>query len=169
MVVGMPVMSHIPLRQCSHWPTPKGHLAWYKSQYTKESNTRAGNMIIKQAQMEILLDTNWQCMKEWNTLGVMQPPSNSKGHFNWHNRSVDEWVKYPRRQCDHETSLKKNIARHKKTVHGGVKYLCSQCSHEPTSNVFYFNRTVHEGVAYPCRQCDHRAPSQDFLLYTKGQ
>ena len=85
-----------------------------KGQYTKESNTLAGNMIIKQAQMEILPDTNWQYMKEWNTLGVMQSPSNSKGHFTWHNRSVDEWVKYPCRQCDHQTSLKENIARHKK-------------------------------------------------------
>ena len=75
-------------------------------------------------------------MKESNTLeGNVTMKQLKKGNLTPHKGAVDEGVKYPCRQCDHQATSKSHLARHKRVVHEGIKFTCRQCDNHLTSKV----------------------------------
>ena len=65
-----------------------------------------------------------------------------KGILIHHQSTVHESVKYPCRQCNHQTILNGHLVQHRKALHEGVKYLCRQCYHQATTKEILFNYKV---------------------------
>ena len=93
----------------------------------KESNILSDNVVIKQLQL-----------------------------LTRHKRAVHEGVKYPFRNCGHQSASKVSHAQHERAVDEGVKYPCGQCGHQSTSKggLAQHKRALYEGIKYPCDNVD---------------
>ena len=61
---------------------------------------------------------------------------------------MHDLIKYPCDECQHQSSSKGDLAKHRRAVHEGIKYPCGQCQHQATSkgDLARHRRAVHERI-----------------------
>ena len=69
------------------------------------------------------------------------------------NIHLNDGIKYPCNQCDHQASSKGNLQTH------------IQCDYQATqqSSLRTHIQSAHTGIKYPCNQCDYKATQQGNL------
>ena len=69
--------------------------------------------------------------------------------------------------CKQSYKNKNILKKHIKNIHlnDGIKYPCNQCDHQASSkgNLQRHIQSKHEGIKFPCNQCDYQATDRSNL------
>jgi KRAB domain-containing zinc finger protein len=82
-----------------------------------------------------------------------------------HQQSKHEGLKYSCKQCEYQAGDKSALRRHQQSKHEGIKYSCNQCEYQTTwkGDLRTHQQSKHEGLKYFCNQCEYQTGDKSAL------